>query len=53
MAAAMRCYNGRPLVNSVSGKAESMAAVFPLLKQYGGTAIALTLDENGIPATAG
>ena len=52
MAAAMRCYNGRPLVNSVSGKAESMAAVFPLLKQYGGTAIALTLDENGIPATA-
>ena len=53
MAAAMRCYNGRPLVNSVSGKAESMAAVFPLLKQYGGTAIALTLDEKGIPATAG
>ena len=53
MAAAMRRYNGRPLVNSVSGKAESMAAVFPLLKQYGGTAIALTLDEKGIPATAG
>ena len=53
MAAAMRCYNGRPLVNSVSGKAESMAAVFPLLKKYGGVAIALTLDENGIPATAG
>ena len=53
MAAAMRRYNGRPLVNSVSGKSESMAAVFPLLKQYGGVAIALTLDENGIPATAG
>ena len=53
MAAAMRRYNGRPLVNSVSGKAESMAAVFPLLKKYGGVAIALTLDENGIPATAG
>ncbi len=52
MAAAMRRYNGRPLVNSVSGKAESMAAVFPLLKKYGGAAIALTLDENGIPATA-
>lgn len=52
MAAAMRCYNGRPLVNSVSGKAESMAAVFPLLKKYGGAAIALTLDEGGIPSTA-
>ena len=53
MAAAMRRYNGRPLVNSVSGKSESMASVFPLLKRYGGVAIALTLDENGIPATAG
>ena len=29
-----------------------MAAVFPLLKKYGGTAIALTLDEKGIPPTA-
>lgn len=52
MERAMRLYNGRPLVNSVNGKEESMAAVFPLLKKYGGTAIALTLDENGIPATA-
>ena len=52
MERAMRRYNGRPLVNSVSGKAESMAAVFPLLKKYGGTAIALTLDEDGIPPTA-
>ena len=52
MEGAMRRYNGRPLVNSVSGKAESMAAVFPLLKKYGGTAIALTLDEKGIPPTA-
>ena len=51
--AAMRRYNGRPLVNSVNGKAESMAALFPLLKKYGGVAIALTLDEDGIPATAG
>ena len=52
MEAAMRIYNGRPLINSVNGKPESMAAVFPLMKKYGGTAIALTLDENGIPATA-
>lgn len=52
MAVAMRLYNGRPLVNSVSGKAESMEAVFPLMKQYGGCAIALTLDETGIPPTA-
>ena len=49
MERAMRLYNGKPLVNSVNGKAESMAAVFPLVKKYGGTVIALTLDENGIP----
>ena len=52
MAAAMRIYNGKALVNSVNGKAESMAAVFPLVKKYGGCAIAVTLDENGIPETA-
>ena len=52
MERAMRLYNGKPLVNSVNGKAESMAAVFPLIKKYGGVAVALTLDENGIPETA-
>lgn len=52
MEAALRIYNGRPLLNSVNGKEESMRAVFPLLKKYGGCVIALTLDENGIPATA-
>ncbi len=52
MERAMRLYNGKPLVNSVNGKAESMAAVFPLVKKYGGTVIALTLDENGIPDSA-
>ena len=52
MEAAMRIYNGKPLVNSVNGKAESMEKIFPLVKKYGGTVIALTLDENGIPETA-
>lgn len=49
---AMRIYNGKPLINSVNGKEESMNAVFPLVKKYGGAIIALTLDENGIPGTA-
>lgn len=52
MESAMRRYNGKPLVNSVNGKKESMDAVFPLVKKYGGTVIALTLDEGGIPPTA-
>lgn len=51
MERALRIYNGKPLLNSVNGKQESMDAIFPLMKKYGGTAIALTLDENGIPDT--
>lgn len=49
---AMRIYNGKPLINSVNGDKESMEAIFPLIKKYGGTLIALTLDKNGIPETA-
>ncbi len=52
MERAMRIYNGKPLVNSVSGKKASMDAILPLVKKYGGVVIALTLDENGIPDTA-
>ena len=50
--AAMRIYNGKPLVNSVNGKEESICAVLPLVAKYGGAVIALTLDESGIPTTA-
>ena len=50
--AAMRIYNGKPLVNSVNGKQSSMDAVFPLVKKYGGAVIALTLDDGGIPMDA-
>ena len=52
MERAMRIYNGKPLINSVNGKAESMEAVFPLVKKYGGVVVALALDEGGIPETA-
>ena len=52
MEAALRRYNGKAMINSVNGKKESMEAVFPLVKKYGGVAVALTLDENGIPETA-
>lgn len=52
MEAALRRYNGKAMINSVNGKEESMETVFPLVKKYGGVVVALTLDENGIPATA-
>ena len=52
MHAALRRYNGKAMINSVNGKLESMEAVFPLVKKYGGLVVALTLDENGIPEKA-
>ena len=52
MEAACRLYNGKPLLNSVTGEEEKMAAIFPIAKRYGGMIVALTLDENGIPETA-
>ncbi len=52
MEKALRLYNGKPLINSVNGKEESLQAVLPLVKKYGGGVVALTLDEDGIPSTA-
>ncbi|MBR2340348.1 MAG: homocysteine S-methyltransferase family protein [Clostridia bacterium] len=52
MESALRRYNGKAMINSVNGKKESMEAVFPLAKKYGGLIVALTLDEDGIPETA-
>ena len=48
----MRLYNGKPMVNSVNGKKESIEAVFPLVRKYGGVVVGLVLDEDGIPETA-
>lgn len=52
MERALRIYNGKPLVNSVNGKEESLHTVLPLVKKYGAAVVALTLDEKGIPASA-
>ena len=48
----MRLYNGKPMVNSVNGKKESIETVFPLVRKYGGVLVALVLDEDGIPDNA-
>lgn len=52
MERALRIYNGRPIVNSVNGKEESLNTVLPLVQKYGACVVALTLDEQGIPETA-
>ena len=52
MEAALRVYNGKAMINSVNGKENTMRAIFPLVKKYGGVVVGLTLDENGIPESA-
>ena len=49
MERAMRLYNGKPMLNSVNGKAESLEKVLPLVKKYGAVVVALCLDDSGIP----
>ena len=49
---AVRRYNGRPIINSANGTAESMATVFPIAAKYGAAVICLPLDEDGIPGSA-
>ncbi len=50
--AAVRIYRGKPIINSVCGKADSMEMIFPIAAKYGAAVVALTLDEGGIPQTA-
>jgi 5-methyltetrahydrofolate--homocysteine methyltransferase len=50
--AAARIYNGKPIINSVNGKKESMERIFPIAKKYGTLVVALTLNEEGIPTTS-
>jgi len=50
--AALRVYNGKPILNSVNGEEKSLNTILPLAKKYGACVIGLTLDENGIPKTA-
>lgn len=49
---AVRIYNGKPLINSVNGKEESLKAVLPIVKKYGACVLGLTLDDSGIPESA-
>lgn len=46
---ALRVYEGRPIINSVSGKDKELHKILPLAKKYGALIIGLTLDEKGLP----
>ena len=50
--AALRVYNGKPIINSVNGEEKSLNTILPLVKKYGAAVVGLTLDEDGIPKSA-
>lgn len=47
----LETYQGKALVNSVTGEDDRMDLVLPLIKKHGAAIIALPNDETGIPAT--
>ncbi len=51
--AALKVYKGKPLINSVTGEECSLAAVLPLVKEYGAAVIGLVQDDEGIPNDTG
>ncbi len=50
--AGLRVCNGRAIINSVNAEPAKMDAIFPLMKKYGAAAVALTMDDTGLPETA-
>ncbi|MDI6807701.1 MAG: homocysteine S-methyltransferase family protein [Candidatus Eisenbacteria bacterium] len=48
----LKSVDGKPIVNSVSGKEESLNLILPLARKYGTALIALLVDDDGIPEDA-
>jgi len=46
--AGLAAYQGKPLVNSVTGEEESLERILPLVARYGAAVVAITNDETGI-----
>jgi 5-methyltetrahydrofolate--homocysteine methyltransferase len=46
--AGLKAYQGKALVNSVTGEEERLEAVLPLVKEYGAAVIGISNDETGI-----
>ena len=50
--AGLAVYQGKALVNSMTGEDDRMDAILPLVKKYDAAILALPNDETGIPMTA-
>ena len=52
MEAALKVYEGKPLVNSVTCEEHSLKRILPLVKEHGAAVIGMVQDEDGIPKDA-
>ena len=49
--AGLSVYEGKALVNSVTGEDDRLEEILPLVAKYGAAVIGLANDETGIPET--
>jgi len=50
--AALKVYQGTPIVNSVNGQKQRLKEILPLVREHGAVVIGLTMDDQGIPHEA-
>jgi len=48
LASGLAVYQGKPLVNSVTGEEERLESVLPLVKKYNAAVVGISNDESGI-----
>ena len=49
--AGLKLATQKALVNSITGEAERVEAIMPMVKEHGSSVVALTMDETGMPKT--
>ena len=49
LVAALKVYQGKPLVNSVNGEEKNLSRVLPLVAEHGAAVIGLCMDDEGVP----
>jgi cobalamin-dependent methionine synthase I len=49
---ALKVHKGKPIVNSITGEHERLAATLPLVRDYKTAIVALVMNDNGMPETA-
>ena len=52
LAAGLKVYRGKPLVNSISGEEWTLEEILPLVKEYNAAVIGLAMNDKGIPDDA-